>query len=101
MNWLFYKEDPKPFYFEHGTVVYANDYAAAVTKLKKIDEKSFSIEENGEYQWYIEFSPEVFINFESPSLHKARMQGPCLLMQDRKNRVVRKSEFGETSRAQR
>jgi hypothetical protein len=84
MNWFGPKADPKPFRFEHGTVVYANDYVSAVTKLKKIDEKSFSIREIGEYKWYIEFSPEVFIEFESPSLHKARMQGPWLLMQDRR-----------------
>jgi hypothetical protein len=85
MNWFWPKADPKPFQFENGTVVYANDYATAITKLKKINEKSFSIQETGEYQWYIEFSPEVFINFESPSLHKARMQGPWLLIQDRRN----------------
>jgi hypothetical protein len=72
------------FTFENGTVVYASSRESAIFKLKNTDERYFSIQEIEPYTWHMQFSDDIFIEFESPSEHRARMQGPWLLIQDRR-----------------
>jgi len=77
-----------PTTFEHGTVVHASSRAAAIFKLKNTDERHFSIEEIGKYTWRMQFSDDVFIEFESPSEYRARIQGPWFLHSDKKIQLL-------------
>lgn len=74
----------KYYEFENGTTVWATDYPSAIVKLHSTNGSKFTIEEIGEYRWYCQFSPDVFVEFECPSEHKARMHGPWLLHLDRR-----------------
>jgi len=74
----------KSFIFENGTNVLAVDYSTALIKLQSTDESKFTIEEIGEYTWLCTFSKDVFVEFESPSEHRAQIHGPWILHCDKK-----------------
>jgi len=74
----------KEFIFENGTKVLAIDYQSAIVKLHSIDTKNFTIENIREYTWRCTFSSCVFVEFESPSIFRAQLQGPYLIYLDKR-----------------
>jgi len=73
------------FIFENGTRVMATDYPSALVKLHRTDLSNFTIENIGNYIWSCTFSSGVSVEYESPSEHRAHIDGPWLVYLDKKN----------------
>ena len=74
----------KEYTFEHGTVVFAEDYIDACAKLSRVDIRKFTLEDLKNSKWQMIFIDDVYVEFEAPDEHRAKLLGPYLLYLDKR-----------------
>ena len=74
----------KEYTFEHGTIVFAEDYIHACAKLSQVDIRKFTLETFHNSKWQMIFNDDVYVEFEAPDEHRAKLLGPYLLYLDKR-----------------